>query len=127
VSSPFVKAKARLEALGYTVGKTEHWNHFAKIRQDLFGCVDAVCMRPFSPLLAVQVTDITSVSKRMAKAHTIAMEWISTGNQFWVMGYTPKSKKPPRIMVMMSGGKWAAREEALTVEEMKAARQRGKP
>jgi hypothetical protein len=106
MSSPFVKAKARLEALGYQVGKTEHWNHFAKIRQDLFGCVDAIAMRPGSPLLAVQVTDITSVSKRMEKSLVVALDWVNTGNRFEVWGYTPKSKKPSRVMQMMSTGVW---------------------
>lgn len=106
MSSPFVKAKAKLEALGYTVGKTEHWNHFAKIRQDLFGSIDAIAMRSFTPLLALQVTDITSVSKRMAKAREMAWLWVLTGNRFQVWGYTPKSKKPPRIVSMQDNGEW---------------------
>jgi hypothetical protein len=110
MSSPYVKAKARLEALGYQVGKTEYWNSFAKCRVDLFSCIDAVCMRPFTPLLAIQVTDITSVSKRMEKAHKIAMKWVSTGNRFEVWGFTPKSKKPPRIMEMLESGEWDTKQ-----------------
>lgn len=110
--SPMQKCLKRLRDLGYNVGITEHWNHYSKHRQDLFGCIDAVCMRPFTPLLALQVTDITSVSKRMDKAHTIAMEWVSTGGRFEVWGFTPHSKQPPRIMVMTSTGEWAAKEEA---------------
>ena len=106
MASPFVKAKAALEKLGYVVGKTEHWNPFAHIRVDLFGCIDAVCMRHGSPLLAVQVTDITSVSKRMAKSHAVARQWVSTGGRFQVIGYTPNSRKPPRIMEMNTDGEW---------------------
>lgn len=106
MATPFVKAKAALVALGYTVGKTEYWNPFAHIRVDLFGCIDAVCMAHGSPLLAVQVTDITSVSKRMVKSHAVALQWVRTGNRFQVIGYTPKSRKPPRIMEMTAVGEW---------------------
>ena len=111
MSSPFEKAKKALVAEGYAVGKTEYWNHFAKCRVDLFGSIDAVCLRLGSPLLAVQVTDITSVSKRMKKAHDVAQAWVSTGNRFEVWGYTPRSRKPPRIMAMSLTGEWFAREE----------------
>ena len=107
MSSPYVKAKAFLEGRGYLVGKTEHWNAFAHIRQDLYGCIDCLCLRAGSPLLAVQVTDMTSVSKRMKKAQTIAQQWVSTGARFQVIGYTPKSKTPPRIMEMQPDGSWA--------------------
>ncbi len=113
MSSPYAKSKQRLEKIGYRVGKTEHWNSFCKRRQDLFNCIDMVAMRAGEPLLAVQPTDITSVSKRMAKAHEVAKDWVSTGNRFEVWGWTPKSKKPPRVMAMNSSGEWEAiREDA---------------
>ncbi len=106
MSSPYAKSKQRLEKIGYRVGKCEHWNHFAKIRQDLYGCIDLIAMRPGEALLAVQPTDITSVSKRMAKAHQTAIDWVSTGNRFEVHGWTAKSKKPPRVMAMRQDGSW---------------------
>ncbi len=111
MSSPFVKAKARLELLGYRVGKTENWNSFAKIRQDLFNCIDLIAMRHGEPLLAIQVTSNTNVSGRMAKAHDIAHEWVSTGSRFEVWGYKPKGKEPPRVMVMLGTGEWVAVKE----------------
>jgi hypothetical protein len=114
MSSPYVKAKARLEALGYQVGKTEHWNNYAHVRMDLFNCIDAVCMRSDSPLLAIQVTDITSVSKRMEKAHEVAVSWVSTGNRFQVLGFTPKSKKPPRVIEMQANGEWSSTDGVTT-------------
>jgi hypothetical protein len=92
------------------VGKTEYWNHFAKCRVDLFGSIDAICLKPGVPLLALQVTDITSVSKRMSKAHALARDWVTTGNHFQVWGYTPKSKKPPRVMAMSRDGEWVSTE-----------------
>lgn len=112
MSSPFEKAKAALVVLGYQVGKTEYWNHFAKCRVDLFGCIDAVCIQPGRTILALQVTDITSVSKRMAKAQDIARVWVGTGNRFQIWGYTPKSKKPPRVMAMARTGEWESETAA---------------
>src|SRR5690349_16157054 len=112
MSSPFEKAKKRLSEIGYTVGKVEYWNAFCRRRVDLFNCIDAVCMRHGDPLLAVQVTSRSNVSARMKKAHPVALQWVSTGNRFEVWGYTPKSKKPPRVMAMQPTGNWEAiREE----------------
>ena len=106
MSSPYTKAKAQLEAQGYQVGKTEHWNPFARIRVDLFGCIDLVALCPLRPLLAVQVTDSTHVSKRMDKSQALASQWVSTGNRFEVWGYYKRSKQPPRIMRMQQNGAW---------------------
>lgn len=111
MASPFEKAKKRLVELGYTVGKTEYWNSFVKRRIDLFQCIDAVCMRHGHPLLALQVTTISHVSHRMVKAHSVALQWVSTGNRFEVWGYDQdKPKKPPRIMLMTQTGEWESVE-----------------
>ncbi len=109
--SPMQKALKRLRTIGYTVGITEHWNPFSKHRQDLYGCIDLIAMRQGEPLLAIQVTSNTNVSGRMAKSHDVAHDWVSTGNRFEVWGWTPKSKKPPRVMVMTGAGEWVAVKE----------------
>lgn len=44
----------------------EHWNPHARVRQDLFGFIDVIAVGP-QGVLAVQTTDHTSVSKRVAK------------------------------------------------------------
>ena len=116
MSSPYVKVKAHLETLGYTVGKTEHWNPFAKIRQDLFNCVDLVAIRAGSPLVAIQVTSRTNVSNRMVKSQAMAHLWVSTGNRFEIYGYTSKSKKPPRVMRMRLDGTWEAKPAHVDLE-----------
>lgn len=105
--SPYSKAKQALEKQGYTVGKCEHWNAFAKIRVDLFGCIDLICLRAGSPLIAVQVTSKSNVSARMKKAQKMAHAWVSTGNRFQVIGY--ESRKDVRIMEMNGAGEWEVR------------------
>lgn len=55
-----------LRAEGYTADVVEHWNAFARVRQDLFGIVDIVALRD-AETLAVQTTSATNVSSRIRK------------------------------------------------------------
>jgi hypothetical protein len=78
------------------VAKTEHWNSFARIRQDLFGFVDIVVIRPGIPgLLAIQTTSANNMSARKKKIMGIpaAKAWLEAGNQIIVEGW---AKKGPR-------------------------------
>jgi hypothetical protein len=47
---------AWLREHGYEAAKTEHWNHFAKRKQDLYGFIDVLAVSEHH-LLAIQVTD----------------------------------------------------------------------
>ena len=53
--SPLQRTQRELRDQGYFVAKTEHWNHYAKIRQDLFGFIDTLAVNG-KRLLAVQTT-----------------------------------------------------------------------
>ena len=66
MSSPTQRSKAHLEKQGYRVAIVEHWNAFARIRQDLFGVVDLLCLRG-SETLAVQTTSASNMSARVKK------------------------------------------------------------
>lgn len=44
----------------------EHWNPWAKIRQDLFGILDLLCVKD-GQTLGVQTTSYSNVSKRIQK------------------------------------------------------------
>ena len=66
MSSPTQRSKAHLEKQGYRVAIVEHWNSFARIRQDLFGIVDLLCLRG-SETLAVQTTSASNMSARVKK------------------------------------------------------------
>jgi hypothetical protein len=68
--SPLQRTHARLKELGYEVAKTEHWNHFAKRRQDLFGFIDTLAVKA-DHMLAVQTTDVDHQAAHVAKVKGI--------------------------------------------------------
>lgn len=65
-TSPTQLSKRHLEAQGYKVWITEHWNAFARIRQDLFGFIDLLALKD-GETLAVQTTSSSNVSARVKK------------------------------------------------------------
>ena len=64
--SPTQRSLAHMRKLGYTAAITEHWNGFAKIRQDLFGIVDVLCIGQ-GETVAVQCTSGANVASRVSK------------------------------------------------------------
>ena len=66
MSSPTQRSKKYLEEQGYFVWIVEHWNSFAKIRQDLWGFADLLAIKP-NEILAVQTTSGSNVSARVKK------------------------------------------------------------
>jgi len=56
----------KLRAEGWTAQVTEHWNPFARIRQDLFGIVDVLGIGE-GGTIAVQTTSDKNVSARVKK------------------------------------------------------------
>lgn len=64
--SPTELTLRKLRADGYTAQVVEHWNSFARVRQDLFGVVDVIGLRG-EETLAVQATSATNVSARIRK------------------------------------------------------------
>lgn len=66
--SPLQRSKRLLEAEGWHVSIVEHWNAFARIRQDLWNFADLLCLKSLSKqIMAVQVTSRSHVSTRVAK------------------------------------------------------------
>lgn len=66
MSSPTQRSLKQLRDNGYRAAITEHWNPFAKIRQDLFGIIDIVAVKPGSTL-GVQTTSYSNMSARVKK------------------------------------------------------------
>jgi carbonic anhydrase len=66
MSSPAQRSLKYLREQGYTAAITEHWNGFARIRQDLFGFVDIVAIRD-GETLAVQTTSYSNMAARIKK------------------------------------------------------------
>jgi hypothetical protein len=65
--SPTARTLAEMRKRGYElVAVTEHWNPWARIRQDLFGIVDVLCIRG-DEICAVQTTSYSNVPARVNK------------------------------------------------------------
>jgi hypothetical protein len=64
--SPTQRSLKYLRDQGYTVEVVEHWNHFARKRQDLFCFADLLAIRE-NEVMLVQVTSGTNVSARVKK------------------------------------------------------------
>ena len=63
--TPTQRSLAYLREQGYHVSIVEHWNNWARIRQDLWGWCDLLAIRK-GEVLAVQVTS-SGVSERIKK------------------------------------------------------------
>jgi hypothetical protein len=70
----------KLRDEGWTCAITEHWNQWAKVRQDLFGFGDILAFQG-DVTMAVQTTSGAHVGNRMQKimASPIAKLWCSAG------------------------------------------------
>ena len=64
--TPTQRSLAHLRAAGWQVAIVEHWNPFARIRQDLFGVLDLLAVRD-GVTLGVQTTSGSNVSARVRK------------------------------------------------------------
>jgi hypothetical protein len=99
VSSPTQRSLSLLRSQGWRCAIVEHWNPFAKIRQDLFGVIDLLCLRD-GQVLAVQTTSRSNVSarvKKIAESEAIA-DIRKCGWSFVVHGW------------YRDGNKWTVRE-----------------
>ena len=64
--SPTQLSLRHLRAAGYTAEVVEHWNSHVQHREDLFGFVDVLGVRP-GETIAVQTTTVGGVSARLKK------------------------------------------------------------
>lgn len=98
MSSPTQRSKAHAESLGYQVAIVERWNPFAKIRQDLFGFGDLLCLKEGNCLLLIQTTTTGNMPSRIEKIKGIpaSWKWITSGNRLEVWGWALRGKKGKR-------------------------------
>jgi hypothetical protein len=64
--TPTQRSLAHLKDAGYRAAVVEKWNPHARIRQDLFGCIDIIAVGN-GETLAVQTTSGSNVSARVKK------------------------------------------------------------
>lgn len=107
-TSPTQRTIAELKKLGYTVAIVERWNPYARIRQDLFGFIDILGIKP-GEILAIQATDHTSHSKRRIKslAHKNFPIWIAAGGKFEIWSFRKAGPRGKRKI-------WTVRKESLS-------------
>ncbi len=98
MSSPTQRSKAYAESLGYQVAIVERWNQWAKVRQDLYGFIDLLCLKEGSCLIAIQATSTGNMNSRIAKIKTLpaSWKWITSGNRLEVWGWALRGKKGKR-------------------------------
>ena len=66
--SPTQNSLKKIKTDGWTtVAIVEHWNPFARIRQDLFGFIDILAINNKGEVLAVQTTSYTNIGARVKK------------------------------------------------------------
>lgn len=111
MSSPTQRALKDLRALGFQAQVVEKYNAFARIRIDLFGCIDIVAVREGVGILGVQACAAASHAARMtkAKAEPKLRLWLAAGARFEVWSYGLKGAKGKRK-------KYTLRREELTRE-----------
>jgi hypothetical protein len=79
-----------LRDLGFTVGKTEQWLAFAKIRRDLFGFADVVAMKEGTEgILAVQTTheNFLDEHKKLMRTMKTVKLWLRCSNRILLVGW----------------------------------------
>jgi hypothetical protein len=64
--TPTQRSLAHLKDAGYRAAVVEKWNPHARIRQDLFGCIDIIAVGN-GETLAVQTTSGSNVAARVKK------------------------------------------------------------
>lgn len=98
--SPTQRTLAEMRSRGYTAQVVEKWNPWAKIRQDLFGFIDVLCVGN-GETVAVQCTSGSNVASRVKKiADSDDMPTIrKAGWRILVHGWRKDAK-----------GKWVLRE-----------------
>ena len=105
--TPVQRTMRELRNRGMVCAVVERFNQHAGphgVRQDLFGIIDIIAVRPGLPTLGVQVCSATDHARRRTKAIEEArlITWLAAGNRFEVWSW----KKTKR--------RWQLRREELT-------------
>lgn len=93
--SPTSRALQFCRAQGWRAAVVEHWNSYAKIRQDLFGWIDLVVLDGEQGVLGVQVTSRSNAASRRTKilASDTLAPWLASGARAEVWSF---AKQGPR-------------------------------
>lgn len=112
MTSPTARTLAALRAEEWTAQVVERWNAFARVRVDLFGCIDVLAVRP-GAILAVQATSGANVAARVAKSKALPAlrTWLEAGGRFEVWGWAKRGRRGEKKV-------WTARRKAITLADL---------
>lgn len=96
-----------------TVAVVERWNPYARIRQDLFGCIDIVALEPHTAIIGVQTTSGSNLAARRTKAlaEPRLRLWLEAGGAFTLHGWSKQGQRGKRKL-------WTLREEQITLADL---------
>ena len=105
--SPTQRSLAHLKELGYAAKVVERWNHFAKIRQDLFGG-DILALKSGEPVLVIQATTGSNHAARREKLEAAGFIplWKGAGASLEIWSWAMQGPRGKRKA-------WTLRREAL--------------
>jgi hypothetical protein len=112
VSSPTQRTLVLLRREGFSAAIVERWNPHARVRQDLFGCIDVLAVRADRPgVLGVQATTTANQAARLGKALAAPelRAWLAAGNTFEVWGWRKNAR-----------GRWQVTTQPVTIEDLAA-------
>lgn len=116
MTSPTQRTLAECKKRGWIAQVVEKWNPHARIRQDLFGCIDIVaCTAPtldeFGSIIGIQACAGSSHAARRAKAirETRLWRWLEAGGRFQVWSWSKQGARGKRKL-------WTLRTEEITSE-----------
>lgn len=94
--SPTQRSLELVRSQGFTAAVVERWNPHARIRQDLFGCLDVLAIGN-GRIVGIQAT-ASAVATRLEKIRNEpkAREWLGAGGLIEVHGWTLKGKAGKR-------------------------------
>lgn len=106
--TPTARTLAECRRRGWIAQVVEKWNPHARIRQDLFGCIDVLAIAP-SGLLGIQACAGASHAARRTKAlaEPRLRAWLDAGARFEVWSWAKRGARGKRKT-------WTLREEAVT-------------
>lgn len=90
MTSPTQKSLELIRKEGFTAQVVEHWNSFARCRQDLFGFIDIVAVSAeYTGVAGVQTTSKKNMGARILKIKKdpVSKVWIAGGNRLFVHGW----------------------------------------
>jgi len=103
MASPTQRTLSRLRKDGWTCAVVEHWNPYAKVRQDLFGFIDVLAIRPGETLGVQSTTDAHIAERRKKAAKGLLPEWLAAGNRFEVWGWRKGKRGAGAVRIAAAG------------------------